>query len=167
MAVVLPLGALFRGQSEGRIREGVLDMDIIDTVIELGPNLFYGTQIPACIVIARTRKPKNRKGTVQFINASDLLRKGRNQNTLEPEHAEHIYSLYAEHNDVDLYSRIVSLGEIKKNGSDLSPGKYVTKHVAEVLPSINEAMSSLKNAVDAVQQSEKHVLRLLADRELL
>jgi type I restriction enzyme M protein len=167
MAVVLPLGALFRGQSEGRIREGVLDMDIIDTVIELGPNLFYGTQIPACIVIARSRKPKNRKGTVQFINASDLLRKGRNQNTLEPEHKEQIFSLYSEHSGVDLYSRIVPLGEIKKNGSDLSPGKYVTKHVAEVLPSISEAMSSLKNAAAAVKQSEQHVLQLFADWGLL
>ena len=167
MAVVLPLGALFRGQGEGRIRDAVLDMDIIDTVIELGPNLFYGTTIPACIVVARSRKSKDRKGTVQFINASDLLRKGRNQNTLEPEHVERIFSLYSHHDDVDLYSRIVQLTEIKKNGADLSPGKYVTKHVAEVLPSIDEAMSSLKNAAAAVKQSEKHVLQLLSDRGLL
>lgn len=167
MAVVLPLGALFRGQSEGRIRDAVLEMDIIDTVIELGPNLFYGTTIPACIVIARTRKSKNRKGSVQFINASDLFRKGRNQNTLEPEHIEQIFSLYSGHDNIDLFSRIVSIEEIKKNGGDLSPGKYVTKHVAEVLPSIHEAMSSLHAAALAVRQSEERVLQLLNKRGVL
>jgi type I restriction enzyme M protein len=167
MAVVLPLGALFRGQSEGRIRSAVLDMDIIDTVIELGPNLFYGTQIPACIVVARSHKPKNRKGTVQFINASDLLREGRNQNTLEPEHVEEIFKLYSQHTDVELFSRVVNNEEIQSNGGDLSPGKYVTKHVAEVLPSIDEAMSALRAAAKAVQQSEQRVLHLLNDRGLL
>jgi type I restriction enzyme M protein len=167
MAVVLPLGALFRGQSEGRIRSAVLDMDIIDAVIELGPNLFYGTQIPACIVVARSHKPKNRKGTVQFINASDLLREGRNQNTLEPEHVEEIFKLYSQHTDVELFSRVVSNEKIQSSGGDLSPGKYVTKHVAEVLPSIDEAMSALHAAAKAVQQSEQRVLHLLKDRGLL
>jgi type I restriction enzyme M protein len=167
MAVVLPLGALFRGQGEGRIRSAVVDLDIIDTVIELGDNLFYGTQIPACIVIARSRKKKNRKGTVQFINASDLLRKGRNQNTLEPDHVERIFHLYTKHEDVDLYSRIVSLEEIRKNDSDLSPSKYVTKHVAEVLPSVDESMATLREAAKAVKESEQRVLELLANRGLL
>jgi type I restriction enzyme M protein len=167
MAVVLPLGAVFRGQSEGRIRSAVLDMDIIDAVIELGPNLFYGTQIPACIVVARSHKPKNRKGTVQFINASDLLREGRNQNTLEPEHVEEIFKLYSEHTDVELFSRVVRNEEIQSNGGDMSPGKYVTKHVAEVLPSIDEAMSELYAAAKAVQQSEERVLHLLKDGGLL
>jgi type I restriction enzyme M protein len=167
MAVVLPLGALFRGQSEGRIRSAVLDMDIIDTVIELGPNLFYGAQIPACIVVARSHKPKNRKETVQFINASDLFRKGRNQNSLEPEHIEEIFKLYSQHTDVQLFSRVVRNEEIQSNGGDLSPGKYVTKHVAEVLPSIDEAMSALHAAAKVVQQTEQRVLHLLQDRGLL
>jgi type I restriction enzyme M protein len=167
MAVVLPLGALFRGQSEGHIRSAVLDMDIIDTVIELGPNLFYGTQIPACIVVARSHKRKNRKGTVQFINAADLFRKGQNQNTLEPEHAEEIIKLYSQHSDVELFSRVVSNEEIQSNDGDMSPGKYVTKHVAEILPSIDEAMSVLHSAAKAVQQSEQRVWQLLKDKGLL
>lgn len=167
MAVVLPLGALFRGQSEGRIRNAVIDMDIIDTVIELGPNLFYGTTIPASIVVARTKKSKARKGSIQFVNASDLFRTGRNQNTLEPEHIQEIFGLYSGHSDVDLYSRVVPLEEVKKNGGDLSPGKYVTKHVAEVLPSVDEAMSALRAAAAAVKESEQRVLRLLKERGLL
>jgi type I restriction enzyme M protein len=118
-------------------------------------------------VIARSRKKKNRKGTVQFINASDLLRKGRNQNTLEPDHVERIFHLYTKHEDVDLYSRIVSLEEIRKNDSDLSPSKYVTKHVAEVLPSVDESMATLREAAKAVKESEQRVLELLANRGLL
>jgi type I restriction enzyme M protein len=167
MAVVLPLGALFRGQSEARIRSAVLDMDIIDAVIELGPNLFYGTIIPACVVVARSHKPKNRKGTIQFINASDLLREGRNQNTLEPEHIEEIFKLYSQHKDVELFSRIVRIEEIRSSDSDLSPRKYVTKHVVEVLPSIDEAMSAFHATAEEAQQSEERVLHLLKDRGLL
>jgi type I restriction enzyme M protein len=167
MAVVLPMGALSRGQSEGRIRNAVLDMDVIDTVIELGTNLFYGTTIPACIVIARSRKKKNHKGTIQFINASDLFRKGRNQNTLEPEHIEQIFDSYSKHADIDLFSRIVSNEEVRKTGGDLSPSKFVTKHVAEVLPSIDESIATLREAATAVKKSEQRVLELLAERELL
>ncbi|MFM8857186.1 MAG: N-6 DNA methylase [Actinomycetota bacterium] len=167
MAVVLPLGALFRGQSEGRIRNKVLDMDIIEAVIELGPNLFYGTAIPACIVVARASKPKNRRGRILFVNASDLFRTGRNQNTLEAEHVERIFSLYAGNENVDLFSRVVDTEDVKSGGGDLSPGKFVTKHVAEDLPSIDEAMSALRAAASAVRESEARVLELLKDRGLL
>ena len=167
MAVVVPLGALFRGQSEGRIRTAILDMDIIDTVIELGSNLFYGTNIPACIVVARSRKPKNRKNSVQFINASDLFLSGRNQNTLENKHIEHIIDLYQNHDEVDLFSRIVPNDVIRANNADLSPSKYVTKHVTETLISVDEAMSALRTAAEAVKQSEQRVLQMLTNWNLL
>jgi type I restriction enzyme M protein len=167
VAVVLPMGALFRGHSEARIRSQVVAADLIDAVIELGPNLFYGATIPASIVVARAHKPKDRRGKVQFINGSDLFRTGRNQNTLEPGHIEQIFNLYVENSDCDLFSRSVSLDEIVKNGSDLSPGKYVTKHVAEELPSVDEAMATLRAAIEAVKQSEQQVLQLLGDRGLL
>ncbi len=88
LAVVLPHGALFRQGAEGKIRSKVLDMDLIEAVIGLGPNLFYGTGLAACIVVVRRRKAPDRQGKVLLIDGADLFKKGRNQNTLEPEHVK-------------------------------------------------------------------------------
>src|SRR5690606_12893289 len=85
LAVVLPHGALFRMGAEGKIRSAVLDMDLIEAVIGLGPNLFYGTGLAACIVVARRHKPTARKDKILLVDGADLFRRGRNQNTLEPE----------------------------------------------------------------------------------
>lgn len=167
LAVVLPLGALFRGQSEARIRAKVLESDVIDAVIELGPNLFYGATIPACILLARQAKPKDRKGKVQFINASDLFRTGRNQNTLEPEHIQRIHQLYTAGANEDRYSAVIPLEQVLADGGDLSPGKYVTKHVAEDLPSLDEALADLRAAAEATRASEERLVALLRDRGYL
>ena len=88
LAVVLPHGALFRMKQEKSIRSKVLDMDLIEAVVGLGPNLFYGTGLAACILVARRRKAPDRKGKMLIVDGSDLFRKGRNQNTLEP--AQHV-----------------------------------------------------------------------------
>ncbi len=82
MAVVLPHGVLFRMGQEGKIRQHILDRDILDAVIGLGPNLFYGTGLAACILVFRVQKDAQRRGNVLMIDASSLFRKGRNQNSL-------------------------------------------------------------------------------------
>ena len=86
MAVVLPHGALFRMGVEGKIRQKIAEMDVLEAVIGLGPNLFYGTGLAACILVFCARKKADRKKRVLTIDASRLFKKGRNQNTLEPEH---------------------------------------------------------------------------------
>jgi type I restriction enzyme M protein len=92
MATVMPHGVLFRGSKEGEIRKGMLNDDIIEAVIGLAPNLFYGTGIPACVLIMRRKgeKPENRKGKVLFINADRELHLGRSQSYLYPEHIQKI-----------------------------------------------------------------------------
>jgi len=167
VAVVLPLGALFRGGTEGRIRSQVLASDLFEAVIELGPNLFYGATIPACIVVARAHKPTERRQKVLFIDASDLFQKGRNQNTLEDVHVEKIFELYTKFSDVERYARLVDLDDVIAQGGDMSVGKFVTKHVAEELPSKDEALAQLQKAYQAVEESEQRVLALLRDRGLL
>jgi type I restriction enzyme M protein len=167
LAVVLPLGALFRGQSEGRIRSKVIESDLIESIIELGPNLFYGTTIPACIVIARSRKPKAHRNKIQFINASDLFRTGRNQNTLEEEHADRIFDLYNKYDDENLFARIVDLDEVRANGGDLTVNKYVTKQVASVLPSIDDVLNDLKAAIAQTEQTRARMVDALAARGVL
>jgi type I restriction-modification system DNA methylase subunit len=92
--VVLPQGALFRQGAEGRIREHFLNADYIEAVIGLAPNLFYGTGLAACILILQRKKPAAHKKKVLFVNAEHLFKRGRNQNTLEPENADVILKAY-------------------------------------------------------------------------
>jgi type I restriction enzyme M protein len=116
MAVVLPQGALFRGGIEGQIRRTLLEMDMIEAVIGLAPNLFYGTGLAACILILRQRKAQEKAGKLLIVDASAVFRKGRAQNFLEPEHAAEILRWYQEFTDVEDRARVVSLEEIEKEG---------------------------------------------------
>ena len=90
MAVVLPQGALFRKGAEGRIRRALLEEDLIEAVIGLAPNIFYGTGLAPAVVTLRRTKRRGRRGKVIVIDASSLFRKGRAQNFLDPAHAERI-----------------------------------------------------------------------------
>lgn len=100
VAVVLPQGALFRQGAEARIRTHVLKADMVEAVIGLAPNLFYGTGLAACVLILRHDKPADRRGKVLFINGEDLMKKRRNRNTLEPEHASELFKAYTGTADV-------------------------------------------------------------------
>ena len=99
MAVVLPHGALFRKAAEGKIRKALLEMDLLEAVIGLGPNIFYGTQLAACIMVFRAKKPVAHRKKVLFIDAADQIRVGRAQNFLEPEHVDRIFQWYTNYAD--------------------------------------------------------------------
>src|SRR5205814_1266063 len=126
-ATVMPHGVLFRGGTEADIRRGFVDDDLIEAVIGLGPQLFYGTGIPACILILRPNgsKPANRKGKVLFINADRAFREGRAQNYLEPEHIEKIVSAYRAFEDIPDFARIVSREQLAENDDNLNIRRYV------------------------------------------
>jgi type I restriction enzyme M protein len=127
VATVMPHGVLFRGGDEGRIRTGMLDDDVIEAVIGLGPQLFYGTGIPACILILRHRgsKPLGRQRKVLFINADRDYREGRAQNYLEPEHIEKVVSAYRSFGDVPAFARVVTRQELAENNDNLNIRRYV------------------------------------------
>jgi len=127
VTTVMPHGVLFRAGDEGRIRTGFLNDDVIDAVIGLGPQLFYGTGIPACILVLRPvgSKPAARKGKVLFINADRDYREGRAQNYLEPEHIEKIVSAYRSFEDVPGFARVVSRDELADNDDNLNIRRYV------------------------------------------
>ena len=112
MAVVLPHGALFRMGKEGKIRQKILGMDILEAVIGLGPNLFYGTGLAACIMVFRNKKPTKRKKKLLVIDASKEFKKGRAQNELLADHVDRIFSWYKKGEDVEGVARLVSLDEI-------------------------------------------------------
>ncbi|MCZ4558174.1 class I SAM-dependent DNA methyltransferase [Rhodococcus maanshanensis] len=127
VATVMPHGVLFRGGDEGTIRSGLLDDDIIEAVIGLGPQLFYGTSIPACILILRHKgaKPAERQGKVLFINADREYRESRAQNFLEPEHIEKVVSAYREFGNIPAFARVVSRAELAENDDNLNIRRYV------------------------------------------
>ncbi|MGW5218719.1 N-6 DNA methylase [Nocardia sp. NPDC004085] len=133
-ATVMPHGVLFRGGKEKEIREGIIRDDRLEAVIGLAPNLFYGTPIPACILVLRgaARRPLNRRGKVLFINADREFTPGRAQNQLHPEHAEKIIAAYeqyrdasGEHRDIPGFSRLVDIEELRQNDFNLTIRRYV------------------------------------------
>lgn len=136
VATVMPHGVLFRGGAEKEIRKKFLQQDLIEAIISLPPNLFYGASIPACILIMRANitghtpnpnKPENRRGRVLFINADAEYLAGRAQNYLQPEDIEKIASTYERYEGVPNYSRIVTLDEIADTANDfnLNVRRYV------------------------------------------
>ena len=166
LTVVLPHGAIFRMGAEGKIRSKVLETDLIEAVIGLGPNLFYGTGLAACIVVARRNKTKSRAGKILLINGETLFRRGRNQNTLEPEHVQQLTKLYSDFTDVEGLSRVVALDEVRAQGGNLNLAGYISKPDTEVIPTVEEATAALKKALDEVWAAETELERLLAERGL-
>jgi type I restriction enzyme M protein len=126
LATVMPHGVLFRGGAEHEIRKGLLDDDLLDSVIGLAPNLFYGTGIPACILVLRGRgaKPLDRRGKVLFINADAEFSAGRAQNYLLPEHVEKIVSAYQAFADIPGYATVVTYDELLANDVNLNIRRY-------------------------------------------
>jgi type I restriction enzyme M protein len=166
LAVVLPHGALFRMGAEGKIRSAVLDMDLIEAVIGLGPNLFYGTGLAACIVVARRRKPEDRKNKILLVDAADMFRRGRNQNTLEPEHVTELIDLYRTFADVEGRARVVSLDDVRAQDGNLNLAGYIAPVDDEEIPTVAEATDALKAALDAAWEAEAKLEKLLAERGL-
>jgi type I restriction enzyme M protein len=167
MAVVLPHGALFRMGKEGQIRQKILQMDLIEAVIGLGPNLFYGTSLAACILVVCQRKKKERKKKVLIVDASREFKTGKAQNELLPEHVERIYGWYRGYHDVDGLARVVTLDEITGNDCTLNIPRYVeAKGVQEVLP-VEEAMKLSREKAIAAFAGEERLIELLRKEGLL
>jgi type I restriction enzyme M protein len=122
MGVVLPHGVLFRGGSEGKIRKGIIDDNLLDAVIGLPPNLFFGTSIPAVILIFKKGRERN---DVLFIDASREFAKEKNQNRLDDAHIEKILQSYRERREVEKYAHLATLEEIRENDYNLNIPRYV------------------------------------------
>jgi type I restriction enzyme M protein len=126
VATVMPHGVLFRGGIEGEIRRKLIESDIVDTIIGVGPNLFYGTAIPAAILLLRApdSKPPLREGKVLFINADREYEEGGAQNYLRPEHEEKIVSAFHAFTDIDSFARVVDVEELALNDFNCNIRRY-------------------------------------------
>ena len=163
MAVVLPQGALFRKAAEGKIREALLKEDLIEAVIGLAPNLFYGTALAGCVVIFRRKKSAKRKNKVLIIDASNLFRKGRAQNFLDPKHGERIVKWCQAFEDIEDRAKVVTLDEIKEEGWMLNISRYVLPPIGEAISPLPEAVAAFKKALSEARAAEDHLRTMLTE----
>jgi type I restriction enzyme M protein len=163
MAVVLPQGALFRKDAEGRIRQALLEDDLVEVVIGLAPNIFYGTGLAPAVVILRRAKPANRREKVLAIDASSLFRKGRAQDFLDPEHAQQIVDWVRAFDDVEDRAKVISLDAIRREDWTLNISRYVLPPVSEEIPQLEEALAAFKLSLDECRAAEDHLREVLTE----
>lgn len=125
VVVVMPHGVLFRGGKEKEIRENMLKADVLEGIISLPPQLFYGTGIPACIMVFNKNKPDTLKNKVFIVNADKDYAEGKKQNTLRPEDVEKIDFVFTNKIEEANYSKLVDLETIEKNDFTLNIRRYV------------------------------------------
>ena len=129
MGVVVPHGVLFRGSSEGKIREKLINENLLDAVIGLPEKLFYGTGIPAAILIFKKQKSDD---SILFIDASREFKSGKNQNNLTEENITKIVETYRARESVDKYAYLATSQEVKDNDYNLNIPRYVDTFEEEV-----------------------------------
>jgi type I restriction enzyme M protein len=123
-AVLWPHGVLFR-QEEAEMRRKLIEADLIECVLGLGPNLFYNSPMEACIVVCRTQKPKNRRGKILFINAVNEVTRERAQSFLTNEHIQRVVSAYQDFKDEPGFTRVVPIEEIRVKEGSLNITLYI------------------------------------------
>jgi len=165
VATVLPHGVLFRGGEEKTIRASIIDDDLLEAVIGVAPNLFYGTGIPACILVMRQRvqtganrvsgKAADRQGKVLFINADREFFEGRAQNYLLPEHIEKIVTTFDEFRAIDGFSGIVDNATLKANDYNLNIRRYADNAPP---PEPHDVRAHLVGGIPKVEVADKSKL---------
>jgi type I restriction enzyme M protein len=147
--IVVPHGVLFRGGSEGRIREQLIKNDLIEGIVALSPKLFYGTGIPAAVLILNKNKPADRKDKILFVDAENDVEVGKRQNRLRKTDIEKMAKAFDVYETEKRFSHVVDVKEIADNNYDLNIRLYVDATEDEELISVNEAISELASLGDA------------------
>lgn len=163
MAVVLPHGVLFRGGAEGKIREGMLKQDIVEVVIGLAPNLFYGAGITACILVINKSKPAKKRGKVMVINGAEEYKQGKAQNTLTEENVSRFVKSYNAWKDVERFARVVPINDIAANDYNLNIARYVGTAEEETTIDVKAEVKVLKDLIAKRDQAETAMLKNLKE----
>lgn len=165
MAIVLPHGVLFRGASEGKIRKNIIQENLLDAVIGLPANLFYGTSIPTCVFVFKGREARGDNKDILFIDASNEFEKGKNQNKLTNENIKNIIEAYQNRKDIEKYAHIASLDEIKENNYNLNIPRYVDTFEEEKVVPLSEVAKELEEVRQEIENTSKELFNLLGDLE--
>ncbi|MFD1398620.1 N-6 DNA methylase [Lacticaseibacillus suilingensis] len=149
---VLPHGVLFRGASEGKIRQRVIEEGHLDAVIGLPDKLFDVTGIPVCLLVLK----KHRTDTdTLFIDASNEFEKGKNKNVLKPEHVRRVVEAYHARKEIDKYAHVATLDEMRENDFNLNITRYVDTFEPEPVPSLTEIMNNMTEIDAQITHNEQ------------
>lgn len=161
MATVVPHGVLFRGGAEGKIRKNMLQDDLFEAIIGLPSNLFYGTGIPAAVIVMNKDKPEKKKNKVLFIEASRGYEKNGNKNRLTDENIEKIVEAYNKYEDIEKYASVIDLDEIKENDYNLNIARYVDTTEPEPEVDINLVVSRIADREEKLAKSKEKINEFL------
>ncbi len=160
VGVVMPHGVLFRGGAEAKIRQCLIEGDQLEAVVGLAGNLFYSTNIPACLLIFRSSKPVNRRGTVLFVDGSARFAKGRNQNSMGDSDVTAIVSAYRSGANPDgeggVAVRLVDHADIKENSWDLNIARYIRATAADSID-VPTALAQVRDAQATLREAERRL----------
>ena len=164
VGVVMPHGVLFRGGAEGKIRKGIVDADLFETVIGLAPNLFFGANIPVSIYVLNRAKPVRRRGKVLFVDAAQegYYRPGKAQNFLDREHIDRIVGAFVAYEDVERFAHVADLEEIAGNDYNLNISRYVDTTEPVTVMSVEDALAQLREAEQRRDEAVARMDELLA-----
>ncbi|MBW2185155.1 MAG: type I restriction-modification system subunit M [Deltaproteobacteria bacterium] len=154
MGVVMPHGVLFRGSSEKAIRQGIINDDLLEAVVGLPAGLFYGTGIPACLLIINKNKAAERKGKVLFINSELEYQEGKNQNKLRPRDIDQIVATFDNYEQIKRYSTLVTHDEIAENDYNLNIRRYADTSPP---PEIFDVRAILHGGVPAREVNDEYI----------
>jgi len=165
VGVIVAHGVLFRGGSEGKIRQSLIEENLLEAVIGLPENLFFGTGIPAAILLFNKGKEKARHGTdILFIDASRELEQGTNQNKLRPQHLDKIVRTYRDFQSVEKYAHRATFQEVRDNDFNLNIPRYVDSFEEEPpidLKKVKKEIIRLENELIEVRTKMKAYLEEL------
>jgi type I restriction enzyme M protein len=160
VGVVAPHGVLFRGGSEGVIRQKLIDENLLDSVIGLAPNLFYGAGIPVALLIFKRNKSDNK---VLFIDASGEFESGTNQNKLRQVDIEKILAAFTARKTIDKFAYLAKIEEIKKNDFSLNIPRYIDTYEPEPLVDLDNVEHEIANIREQLVKVEKQLADYLSE----
>jgi len=156
-----PHGILFR-DAEADMRRKMIEQDLVECVIGLGPNLFYNSPMEACLLITKTNKGANKKGKVLIINAVKEVRQNKNIAFLEPQHIERIYAAYKAFQDQDGFCKVVDIQEILTHKASLNMSLYVSNvNSSDVKISLDEALQNWMQSSAELRESMDELFQVL------
>jgi len=160
---VFPHGVLFR-DAEQEMRQNMIKQDLVDAVIGLGKNLFFGSGMECCLVVCRKNKPFDRKGKVLFIDAKDEIRLERSEAFLKEKHIERIKKAYQDYKEEEAFSIIASNEDIlKENNGNLSIQLYVKKNTVKNLNTVEDLLEKTINNQDSIKANFTELINKLKD----
>jgi type I restriction enzyme M protein len=161
-AILFPHGVLFR-KEEAEMRRKLVELDLVECILGLGPNLFYNSPMEACVVVCRTRKPASRRGEILFIHAVDEVTREHAQSFLKLEHQERIVSAYQAFVDDPGFAKVVTTAEVLDTEGNLSIPRYVKSIGNGATKGGDQDMRTVRAAFDVGGQAFWQQMNVLVD----